>query len=154
MEAPLNYIAPGVTINGMDAYATTIDALPNIPVDSQFWLSGGQTPAYFNTSHQLVALNGATGLSGFTTSDVGDDDAVTTINRVRVRYTSSPTTATATGFYKFNEGDALQAGAVNSINDGKFDVRQSARFHRVRIDMTGDHKETGYDIAMQPDGMR
>ena len=154
MEAPLNYIAPGVTINGMDAYATTIDALPNIPVDSQFWLSGGQTPAYFNTSHQLVALNGATGLSGFTTSDVGDDDAVTTINRVRVRYTSSPMTATATGFYKFNEGDALQAGAVNAINDGKFDVRQSARFHRVRIDMTGDHKETGYDIAMQPDGMR
>lgn len=154
IEAPLNYIAPGVTINGLDAFATTIDALPNIPVDSQFWLSGGQSPAYFDATHQLVALNGASVSSSMTTCDVGDDDTVTTVNRVRVRYTSRPTTASATGFFKFNEGDALTTGSTNSINDGKFDIRQSARFHRVRIDMTGDHRETGYDIALQADGMR
>lgn len=154
IEATLNYIAPGVTINGLDTFASTIDTLPNIPVDSQFWLSGGQTTAYFNTAHQLVALNGASASSSFTTCDVGDDDSVSTINRVRVRYTKSPTSATATGLYKFNEGDALQSGPSNAINDGKFDVRQSARFHRVSIAMTGDHKETGYDIALQKDGMR
>ena len=154
IEAPLNYIAPGYAINGLDAFATTIDALPNIPVDSQFYLSGGQTTAYFDTTHQLVALNGSSSSSSFTTCDVGDDDTVSTINRVRVRYTRSPATATATGLYKFNEGDALQSGATNAINDGKFDIRQSARFHRVSIAMTGDHRETGYDIALQPDGMR
>ena len=154
MEAALTYIAPGITINGMDTLAATIDALPNIPVDSQFYLSGGQSQAYFNTAHQLVALNGATGASSFTTADVGDDDTVSTLNRARVRFTKTPTTATATGQYKFNEGDALVTGKTNVINDGKFDLRQSARFHRVRFDMTGDHKETGYDIALQADGQR
>ena len=154
IEAPLNYIAPGVTIDGLNAFAATIDTLPNIPVDSQFWLSGGQTPAYFDKTNQLVSLNGASISSSFTTSDVGDDDTVTTLNRVRVRYTSKPTTASATGFYKFGEGDALSMGPSNAINDSKFDIRQSARFHRVRIDMTGDHKETGYDIALQADGAR
>lgn len=154
IEATLNYIAPGVTINGMDAYAATIDALPNTPVDSQFWLSGGQTPAYFNTAHQLVALNGTSGTSSFTTCDVGDDDTVTTLTRTRVRFTSAPTTATATGLSKFNEGDSLATRSTNAINDGKFDLRQSARFHRVQFNFTGDHKETGYDIALQPDGMR
>ena len=154
IEAPLNYISTIPTINGLDAYATTINALPNVPVDSQFWLSGGQASAYFDANHQLVALNGASGSSSFTTSDVGDDDTVTTLNRVRVRYTASPATATATGFYKLNEGSFLTTGPTNAINDGKFDIRQSARFHRVRIDMTGDHRETGYDIALQADGMR
>lgn len=154
VEAPLAYIAPGVTIDGLDAYSATIDGLPNIPFDSQFWLVGGQTPAYFNTSHQLVSLSGACGSSSFTTGDVGDDDVVSAIDRFRVRYTSKPTTATAYGFYKLNEGDALTVGPSNAINDGKFDIRQSARWHRVRIDMTGDHKETGYDAKLIPNGER
>ena len=154
MEAALNYIAPGVTINGLDAYAATINALPNIPVDSQYWIAGGQVPSYFNTSHQLVSLNAASTSSAFATCDVGDDDIVSTMTRARVRFIQSPTTASATGYYKFNEGDNLATGATNSINDGKFDLRQSGRFHRVLFTFTGDHKETGYDIGLQKDGMR
>jgi hypothetical protein len=154
IEAPLAYIAPGVTIAGLDSVAATIDALPSIPIDSQYWLAGGQTPSYFNTSHQLVSLNGECGISSITTCDVGDDDAVSMISRVRVRYTSKPTAATATGYYKFSEGDDLTIGASGSINDGKFDVRQTGRFHRVRVEMTGDHKITGYDIGLIPAGGR
>ena len=154
VEAPMNYIAPGVTIDGMNAYAATIDTLPNIPVDSQFWLVGGQLPAYFDNTHKLVSLNGVCGSSSFTTSDAGDDDVVSDIDRFRVRYTSSPASASATGFYKKNEGSALTAGPTNAINDGKFDVRQSGRFHRIRVDMTGDHRETGYDIKLIQAGMR
>lgn len=154
IEAVMNYISPGVTINGLNAYGATINALPNIPLGSQYWIAGGQVPAYFDGTHQLVSLNGACGASSFTTSDVGDDDTVTTVERVRVRFTSSPTTAIATGQFKFNEGDALQTGPSNAISDGKFDIRQSARFHRIRVDMTGDHRETGYDIGLKPDGMR
>jgi hypothetical protein len=154
IEAALAYIAPGVTIHGLDSIASTIDALPNIPIDSQYWLSGGQTPSYFNSSHQIVSLNGECGSSSITTCDVGDDDRVSMISRVRVRYTQSPTTATATGYYKMNEGDALSIGASGSINDGKFDLRQSGRFHRVRVEMTGDHKITGYDVGLIPAGGR
>jgi hypothetical protein len=145
IEAPLNYIAPGVTIDGLNSYGATIDALPNIPFDSQYWLSGGQTPAYFNGSHSLVSMNGASVSSSFTTGDLGDDNLVSVLDRFRVRFLHSPTTATATGFFKMNEGDTLQAGASNAINDGKFDMRQSGRFHRVRVDLTGDHQETQFE---------
>jgi hypothetical protein len=145
VEAPLNYIAPGVTVDGLDSYAATIDTMPSIPLDSQYWMAGGQTPSYFNESHQLVSLTGATSASSFTTGDMGDDDAVTMIERVRVRFAKSPATATATGFYKMNEGDSLTAGASNAINDGKFNLRQSGRFHRIRFDFTGDHKEYAFD---------
>lgn len=154
IEAPLNYITPNITIDGLDAYATTIDALPSIPLDSQFWLAGGQVAAHFNTSHQLVALSGSTADSSFTTGDMGDDDAVTMLERARIRFEKSPTTATATGYFKMNEGDALVTGPTNAINDGKFDLRQSGRFHRIRFDFTGDHKEYAFDARPIPVGKR
>jgi hypothetical protein len=154
VEAPLNYISPGVTIDGLNAYAATIDTLPNIPLDSQYWISGGQTPSYFNSSHQLVTLTGTTGASSFTTGDMGDDDAVSMIERARVRFLQKPTTANATGFYKMNEGDDLTTGPTNAINDGKFDLRQSGRFHRLRFDFTGDHKEVAFDAKPIKVGMR
>lgn len=154
IEAPLNYIVPGVTIDGMDAYSATIDGLPDVSFDSQFWLTGGQTPAYFNTSHQLVTLTGPTTDSSFTTGDMGNDDVVTVIERFRVRFESSPATASATGYTKMNEGDALTTGATNAINDGKFDLRQSARFHRVTVSMTGDHKEYAFDGLPKKVGQR
>ena len=144
VQAPLNYIAPGATIDGLDSYSATIDGLPDVSFDSQYWLTGGRTPSFFNASNQLVGLSGPTAASSFTTGDMGDDDAVTMLDRFRVRFESSPTTATATGSYKFNEGDALITGATNAINDGKFDLRQSGRFHRVTVSMTGDHKEYAY----------
>lgn len=154
IEAPFAYIASGVTVNGLDNYAATIDALPDIPLDSQYWLVGGQVASYFNTSHQLVSLSGVCGDSSITTGDVGDDDTVSMIERFRVRFAQSPTTATASGFYKMNEGDSLTPGATSAINDGKFDIRQSGRFHRIRLDLTGDHKATGYDARLIPSGGR
>lgn len=154
VETALNYIAPNVTIDGLDTVASTIDTLPSIPLDSQYWLAGGQVSAYFDTSHQLVALSGMTGASSFTTGDMGDDDAVTMLERARVRFEKSPATATATGYYKMNEGDALVTGPTNAINDGKFDLRQSGRFHRIRFDFTGDHKEYAFDAKPIPVGKR
>ncbi len=150
VQAPLTYVAPGFTINGLDAIAATIDALPAVPLDSQYWMGGGQTPAYFDNTNRLVSLSGAADASSFTTGDVGDDDAVSMIDRFRVRFMKSPTAATATGLAKMNEGDALQIVSTNAINDGKFDLRQSGRFHRVRVDMTGDHKATAFDARVIP----
>jgi hypothetical protein len=144
IQAQINFITPSLTIDGLASYGATIDTLPNIPLDSQYWLSGGQVGAFFNTANRLVALTGATADSSFTTGDLGDDDAVAMLERFRVRFLSRPTTATATGFYKMNEGDPLTAGPTNAINDGKFDLRQSGRFHRVRVDMTGDHRMSAY----------
>lgn len=154
VQAPLAYITPGMTIDGMDALAATIDALPNVPLDSQFWMGGGQVPAYFDSNNLLVSLSGVSTDSSFTTGDLGDDDTVTMIDRFRVRFTSSPATAVATGLTKMNEGDALAVTSTNAINDGKFDLRQSGRFHRVRIDLTGDHKATAFDVKAIPVGAR
>jgi hypothetical protein len=76
------------------------------------------------------------------------------IDRFRVRFQQSPTSATATGYHKMNEGDALIAGPSNAINDGKFDIRQSGRFHRFSVSMTGNLKISGYDAKFVRVGER
>lgn len=143
-QAPMNFASPGVTIDGLDAYASTIDGLPDVPFDSPYWLSGARMAAYFDGAGLLVANSGVPGASSITTGDLGDDDSVTMLDEVRMRFTRAPATAIATGFCKQNEGEALQPGAACPINDGKFDLRQSGRFHRVRFDFTGSLKATAW----------
>lgn len=153
-EATLTYTAPGTTIDGLDAYASSIDALPAVPFDSAYWLAGGRALAHFDSTHRLVLRNAACQASSYTTGDYGDDDLVTMLDGVRIRFTQAPTSATATGFWKMNEGEALLAGPVEPIYDGRFDVRQSGRFHRVRFDMMGPHRETSHNLKLLPDGER
>lgn len=154
IESQVNYISQGVTIDGLDAYGATIDSLPEIPIDSPFWLFGGRVSAYFDGTHTLMSINGAAGSSSFTTGDFGDDQGVSVMDKFRPRFEQSPTSATAQGYSKMNEGDALAIGAYGELNDGKFDLRQSGRFHRVTVSMTGDAKLTAYKPSLIVAGAR
>lgn len=151
MEAGLTYINPGVTIDGLNAYSSTIDGLPGIGFDSQYWLAGGKAFAYFNSAHQLVVKSGATADSSITTGDFGDDDAVTMFDRYRMRFLSEPDSAMVAAYFKFDEGKALQPGPIETMYDGQFNPRQAGRFHRVRLDMSGPHQETAHDARLLPE---
>jgi hypothetical protein len=156
IEAVLNYISAGVTIDQMGDVSATIDGLISYPFDSQYWVIGGRALSVFSTSHQLQLMTGATVNSSFTTGDVGDDDAVTMLSKIRVRFApgAAPTSATVQTFKKMTEGDSLSLGVTSSINDGKFDVMQTARFHRGKFDFTGDVKVLALGATLTPEGDR
>lgn len=149
-EAAINFISPSKTFDDVSSAFDSTD----IAWDAQYWLTGGRSFGYFDSTHTIVTRSGVCGASSFTTGDVGDDDTVTILDRMRVRFTQSPSSATATGLAKFNEGDALVERSIESMYDGRFDLRQSGRFHRVRVDMVGDHKETAYDTRVFADAER
>jgi len=156
VQAVLNYISPGFTIDGLDAISATIDGLPDIALDSQYWLSGGKALSVFNTSNQLQSFTGVAGTSTFTTGDAGDDDAVVLLKQIRLRFAAGfkPTTATVDTFNKMNSGDTFTPGPSSSINDGKFDVLKSARWHRAVFTMTGNARVTGINPTFAPAGKR
>jgi hypothetical protein len=153
-EAVVNYIASGVTIDGLSSVSATIDGLSGYAFDSPIWNAGARALAVINTSHQLQLLTGAAGSSSFTTGDAGDDDTFSCLVRVRIRFAPSyvPTTANITTFSKSTEGASLSQRATGSINDGKFDVLQSDRFHRARFDFTGDARVLAYGAAIVAEG--
>lgn len=143
-QSNLNYVFPGVTINGLDAFSATINGLTDIPFDSPFWVSSARAISYFDASNQLVSLIGSAGDSHFITGDLGDDDNVTSLDTFRVQFELSPASSTATGYYKMTEGDALTQSTTAILADGKYDIRQSGRFHRVLVNMSGDTRVYGY----------
>jgi hypothetical protein len=156
IQTVLNYIQPGFTFDTWNTVGATYADLPEIPFDSQFWISGGAALTVFNSSNQLQAFTGVPGTSSFTTGDAGDDDVVTTLKKVRLRFASgySPTTATIETLHKMNSGDTPMVGVTNSINDGKFDVLRSARWHRCTVTFTGRVRVTGIKPELTPAGKR
>ncbi len=156
IQAVLNYVAPGFTFDTWDDAGATFDSLPDISFDSQYWLSGGRALSAFNTSNQLQSFNGVAGASSFTTGDAGDDDVVTLLKQVRLRFAAGfkPATATLATFHKMSSGDDFMPGPSSAINDGKFDVLKAARWHRAVVSMTGDVRVTGIKPMFVQSGQR
>ena len=145
IQALVNYIQPGFTYDDWDTVGATYDDLPDIPYDSQYWLAGGAALSAFNTSNQLQTFTGIPGTSSFTTGDAGDDDGVTLLKRVRLRFANgqNPATANIQTFHKMSSGESPALGVTGAINDGKFDVLRAARWHRCTITFTGRVRVTG-----------
>ncbi len=156
IEAAMNYTSAGLTFDTWDDAGATFDTLPDIPYDSPFWLAGSSALSVFNADHQLQTLTGDPDPSSFTTGDAGDDDMVTLLKGIRLRFAAGrgPTTATVSTLHKMSSGDALMPGVTGSINDGKFDVMRAARWHRAIFDFTGSPQVTGIRPTFEPAGER
>jgi len=154
IEAALNYVSSGVTIDGLSAISPTIDGLASYSFDSQFWLAGGKSMSIFNTSHQLQAMTGLSVSSSMTTGDVGDDDAVSALNKIRLRYARAPASASVQTFIQMNSGVGFAAGTTGAVLDGKFDLRQSARWHKATFSFTGQVRVTHMDAELAAAGGR
>lgn len=153
VEAAVNYVSAGITIDGLTAVASTIDTLPSIPMDSQFWQSGGKAFSVFDTSHQLQSMTGECSASSITTGDVGDDELYTLIQGARLRFLSNPTAYLGELFGKRDAGDDPSPRNVFTVVDGRADVLQSARWHRLRFDFTGDYEVVGMKFNLIPEGV-
>jgi hypothetical protein len=153
IETAMHYVAAGITIDTMSSVHSTIAAFTDISFDSQYWQSGGRLLSVFNNSHQLQVLAGDTGSSSITTGDIGDDDVVSLLSKVRPRFAGlAPLTAVAETSSKMNSGDAFAIADTSSISDGRFDVLHSARWHKAVIDFTGNFKLTGLGYSLTPEG--
>lgn len=143
IEAAVDYVVPGLTYGDLGTYYNLYGDLPNFPYGTAFWAAGSQTPAIFDTSHNVKTLTGPTVNSSITTGDWGDDQKFSLLQRLKCRYITAPTSALMTNYYRANLGDSLTTDATTSQSSGKFDVLREARWHRFRIDFTGDVELTG-----------
>lgn len=156
VEAVLNYISAGVTFDTWDQSGSTFDTLLDVSFDSQFWMSGGQALAMFNSAHQLQTLTGTSDASGFTTGDVGDDDAYSLLTGIRLRFAPGhkPTTASVLTHHKPNSSDDYIVGPSADLVDGKFDVQVEDRWHRASFEFTGRVRVTAGGGMMMKTGDR
>jgi hypothetical protein len=153
VEAAVDYVAAGITYDGIGTYFSTYDAGIDRTYDSPLWVPERIVPAVINTAHVMQTIDGASGTSSATTWHIGDDQAFTLLRRARVRWLTAPTTATMQ-LSTLNElgGAFCVCGAPVAQNNNKFDKLRSARWHKLQFDMTGDHEFTAVQVDIQPQG--
>ena len=152
VEAAFEYISVGLAYDDLGASYSTYNDLPSVSYDSTIWTAGYPIPGIFNTSHTLKSLDGPSATSGFRLGDLGDDERFSTIMRVRPRFFTAPTSATMTNYYRNNLGDSLTTGATTTLSNGKFDLKRSARWHRLDFSFVGPVEFGVMDIPVAEDG--
>lgn len=151
IESAVQYVSSAATIDGLGG---TIDSLPDVAFDSQYWLDGGRSLSVFNTSHQIQSIVGVPGASSITTGYVGDDEMTTDLTSVRPRFIKSPSSANCVVFGVRASGDAFTEGSTSTLAGGKFDARQSAKWHKAVINFTGAVQLTGLQFNLVQAGTR
>jgi hypothetical protein len=151
VEALVEYMGASITFDSLGSLYATYDDLPDIAFDSPFWVGSTPLPAYVDSSHVLKTFSGVPAASSYTTGDIGVDDSITFMSRVRPRFTTVPTTASMTNYYRDQLGAALTTDATRSASNGKFDLLRSARWHRMKFDFTGDVEVIGNVVTVEAD---
>lgn len=157
-QAAINYSTPNLTWAEYEALAANWLALGSA-VDP--WLS----PVLFgsNVGLSFVLANGtiavidkvsARASSNITTNDFGDDTYYSTIQQVRARFLKKPSSSSLTHFSKVTSGDSYNNRGAVAINDSKFDLLWSDRWHRFVIAFNGTAEISGLDFRFARDGER
>jgi hypothetical protein len=154
VEAVFRYVSAGMTWDTIAATYATWDVMTGIQWDSQAWQPAGSALAVFDSTHDLKTLTGAGANSGLTTGDFGDDFKETYVNGVRLRFLTEPDTAAVTGYTKTGAGTDLSVASTGTMADSKFDLRQTARFHRFAFTFTGNNEVNGFAMDAGPAGTR
>ena len=152
IEVPVEILTGAVTYTGFGTTFSTYDAIPTVAYDSPLLSATAPVLSIFDTAHAPYSMTAIGTGSSLVTGDYGDDDTYSTLTKVRLRFVTLPTSASATNFTKQVSGEAGQLGATSVMEDGKFDFLSSARWHRVRFDFVGDMTTDALWIDLKPDG--
>lgn len=155
VQALVDYVTSSATFDApgsLGALAYTSTTFNEI-YDSPLWTAATQTPAIV-ADDTIQVLTGVPGASSLTTGVMGDDETYTLLRRVRPRYATAPITATMTHYSAASSGTQMTERQTVIGSDAKFDVTHSARWHKMRFDMTGDVEVTSYALDAVPAGKR
>jgi hypothetical protein len=155
VEATMIYNTPG---ESFDASAgTSFDA--DVGTFDQT-SPGSNVMSVFTSSHILSALDATPGSSNFTLYDIGDDNMVGRLTGAKLQYMTPPSSASMNAFSSMATGMSVTAGDLQSAYDvpangsNSFPLRQTAKWHRLKFNFTGNVRVTGYDVPLTPAGRR
>ncbi len=154
IRALVRYASPAASYDGGTELVTTFDSGPGIEYDSPFWVESQELMAGFDAQNRLVTFAGVAAPSSFTSGDHGDENQHTQCDRLALRLKGEPASAWATGFTKDDSGTEAKMASVAIRDDAAFDMRQRGRWHRFRVDCSGDYTLIGIGPRLKNAGYR
>lgn len=153
IECAVEYVSPEVTWDDWPpGPATDYENIVDLPFDSPAFDTSVSVLAVFGTDNKIYSMVGPCADSNIVTGDFGADDLYTTLQNVMPRFLQMPTSTNMTNYTKDMMGADLVVGNAIPINGNKYNVLASARYHRLKFDMVGDHEIVGYTPQAEQDG--
>ncbi len=154
VQAVIQYVQPGITYDELGDHYNTYDDFPTQSYDTAFWSAGYESPAIFNTSNIVQTLDGPPLNSAMILGDYGADESEQLFSRAQPLFTTKPSQATMTNYYRSNLGDDLTVDdTVVMDSKGRFDVLRVANWHRPSFEFTGPVEFSAVRLDMQVDGL-
>ncbi|MBO0611707.1 hypothetical protein [Thiothrix fructosivorans] len=132
----------------------TFDSDPGTAYDSPGLRGASEYIVVVGTDTKLYSMTGICQASSLTAWSMGEDDRYSTLKMVRPRFNKAPATATMTHAHKSGSGIDWTEGRTATLYDHKCDFLQSARYHRITLNTTGDFELTDLTVEVAPNGRR
>jgi hypothetical protein len=144
---------PGVTLEGLDNFSASIDALQN-SLDSRLWV-GGDLQLAGTKATKIITFTGPSKTALIDTSDIQTDFNQSMITMVKPIVDNGSASIAVTSRQRLDETIAFSAVTAAS-SENRVGVRSYGRYHRVRTQPSGDNWSSaiGMDIEIQPAGTR
>lgn len=130
-------LAEGYTLDGLDAISTSLDLLP-FSLDSRVWTGNSALFSGFNTSHQQVNFTGSALAATIETQEVElTPNMRTNIQEIRPFVEGFNTISIQIGMRNTLAESVIWGPVIAANNGGNFPCRANARYHRMRINLSG-----------------
>lgn len=152
-------VSDSVDLEGLDAFSTNLDTLtPSL--DSRQWVGNSTLWAAFNRDNKLAFFNGATLPATIDTGDFrGSPDKLTRLSLAEpVVEGAALSNVTVQVASRLKASDTVSFGSAKmlSTRSGKADLRETDRYHRIRINIASDDDwthATGAHVKFTPVGI-
>lgn len=156
-DSTVNRIAssstPAVTLDGLDNYSASIDALQT-SLDSRLWL-GGKLQLAGVTGAKIITFTGPAKTALIDTADISADQNQSMITLVKPLVDNGSGSVSVESRLQLNATVSFPSvTAANSEN--RVGVRSYGRYHRVRLEPSGNNWSSaiGVDVEIQQAGTR
>ena len=157
VDTTVNRIAPsstpGVTLEGLDNFSASIDALQT-PLDSRLWV-GGKLQLSGVSGAKIITFTGPSKTAVIDTSDIAADQNQSMITLVKPLVDNGSGSVAVDSRLVLSEQVTFPSVTAAS-SENRVGVRSYGRYHRVRLQPSGDNWSAaiGVDVEIQGAGTR
>jgi hypothetical protein len=131
----------GVTLEGLDAFSTNIDTL-GASLDSSQWKGDGeQLLAAFNTSNEHGFFSGSPLTATITTKEMEINAGKRTMLNAFRPLVDMGSVSAEVGTRSALADDVTYGSTLNQTSTGRMTTRSNARYHRVRMTLSGNWED-------------
>ena len=146
------FSTPGVTLEGLDTYNASIDAL-DISLDSRQWI-GGKMVFGGVRGAKIVSFTGNPKAASIVTNEIHSDNNATMVTLAKPIVDGGSASVAVASRFLLSDNPTFTTD-VAADSDNRVGIRSVGRYHRFRVIPSGSWETAiGLDIDIQPAGIR